>query len=115
MRNRSQLETRFLNIWKKIEGQELVEELKFHPDRKWRFDFAHPETWIAVEVEGGIWDQSRHTRPVGFIKDCEKYNAGIVLGWYIFRLPGYLITEETLTEIKTLICLRLTQSTPPPN
>ena len=115
MRNRSQLETRFLTIWKRIEGPELVEELKFHPERKWRFDFAHPPTMVAVEVEGGIWDQSRHTRPAGFIKDCEKYNAGLVLGWFIFRLPGILITPDSLTEIKNIICQRITRNTLPPN
>ena len=115
MRNRSQLETRFLTIWKKIEGPELVEELKFHPDRKWRFDFAHPSTMVAIEIEGGIWDQSRHTRPAGFIKDCEKYNSGLILGWFIFRLPGILITQDSLTEIKNTICQRITRNTPPLN
>ncbi len=115
MRNRSVLETRFLTLWGRIDGPKLVEELKFHPSRKWRFDFAHPDTMVAVEIEGGIWDQSRHTRPVGFIKDCEKYNAGTKLGWFIFRLPGIFITEEALLEIKELICQLNTQNTPPLN
>jgi len=113
MRNRSVLETRFLTLWGRIDGPELVEELEFHPDRKWRYDFAHPASMVAVEIEGGIWDQSRHTRPAGFIKDCEKYNAGTKLGWFIFRLPGFLITEEALLEIKELICQPNMQNTPP--
>jgi very-short-patch-repair endonuclease len=115
MRKRSILETRFLTIWGRIDGPELVEELKFHPKRKWRYDFAHPATMVAIEIEGGIWDQSRHTRPIGFIKDCEKYNAGTNLGWHIFRLPGVLITSDSLEEIKNTICHRNTQNTAPPN
>ena len=78
MRNRSQLETRFLTIWKKIEGPELVEELKFHPDRKWRFDFAHPSTMVAIEVEGGI----------NFSNSKDVTNAGdniLVSGTTIFK------------------------------
>ena len=109
---RSQLETRFLNLWKKLHGPELTEEHKFHPDRKWRFDFADLDTKTAIEIEGGIWNQSRHTRPAGFIKDCEKYNTGTMLGSRIFRLPGVLINLETLEKIKEYIeCQRNTQST----
>ena len=28
-------------------------EFVFHPLRKWRFDFAWPEQFVAAEVEGG--------------------------------------------------------------
>ena len=28
-------------------------EYRFHPTRKWRFDYAWPENKIALEVEGG--------------------------------------------------------------
>ena len=29
------------------------ESLRFAPPRRWRFDFAWPERFLAVEVEGG--------------------------------------------------------------
>jgi len=113
---RSQLEIRFLNLWKKMSGPKLVEEFQFHPERKWRFDFADLDTKTAIEIEGGVWNQSRHTRPAGFIKDCEKYNTGTLLGWKIFRLPGHWITKDTLEKIKEyIICQKTTQNTPPPN
>ena len=60
-------------------------EYKFHPKRKWRFDFAIMDPKIAIEFEGGIYRRSRHTSPVGYTKDCEKYNAATLLGWKILR------------------------------
>ena len=62
-----------------------VVEYKFHPQRKWKYDFAHPVYKIACEIEGAVWTNGRHTRGSGFVKDMEKYNAGTVLGWQILR------------------------------
>jgi very-short-patch-repair endonuclease len=60
-------------------------EFKFHPDRKWRFDFAWPHARIALEIEGGVWTGGRHTRGSGFLRDMDKYNAAGILGWRVFR------------------------------
>jgi hypothetical protein len=61
-------------------------EYRFHPERKWRFDYAWPNHFlIAVEIEGAIWTGGRHTRGSGFAKDMEKYNAAGKLGWRVFR------------------------------
>lgn len=64
---------------------EFVEEYKFHPDRKWRFDFAIPERMIAVEYEGIFSKKSRHTTVGGYSADVEKYNAAAKLGWKVLR------------------------------
>ena len=70
-------------------------EFKFHPTRKWRFDFAWADARIAVEIEGGIWTSGRHTRGRGFMGDLEKYNEAQALGWRIFRFtPKQLRTGE---------------------
>lgn len=61
-------------------------EYKFHPERKWAFDFAWPEQKLAVECEGGTkFGKSRHSYGKGFEGDCEKYNAAQVLGWRVLR------------------------------
>lgn len=65
-------------------------EYRFHPTRKWRFDYAWPfvngkEAKIALEIEGGIWSGGRHTRGRGYIDDMEKYNEAARLGWRVFR------------------------------
>jgi very-short-patch-repair endonuclease len=67
----------------KIDGYQ--QEYRFHPERMWRFDFANPEKMIAVEVEGGVFSQGRHTRGKGFEDDCEKYNAAALMGWKVLR------------------------------
>lgn len=60
-------------------------EFRFHRTRRWRFDFCWPDKKIAVEIEGAVWIQGRHTRGSGFVKDMEKYNEAGKLGWRIFR------------------------------
>lgn len=73
-------------------------EYRFHPTRKWRFDFAWCEYKVAVEVEGGVWSRGRHVRGQGFIDDCEKYNAAAALGWRVFRFPGSQVEDGTALE-----------------
>jgi len=115
-RTQSALERKFEIMWRELGGPALVEEHKFHPVRKWRFDFAHMESKTAIELEGGVGNRSRHTATAGYIKDCEKYNTATALGWRVFRIPGYWLTFNKLTEIKDAIsCQTNTPNTPPPN
>jgi hypothetical protein len=62
-----------------------VAEHRFHAERMWRFDYAWIDAKIALEVEGGIWTQGRHTRGKGVLADMQKYNAAAVLGWRLLR------------------------------
>jgi hypothetical protein len=96
---------------------DVVKELKFHPKRLWRFDYAIPEYKIAIEVEGGAFKKrqykdkktgesittigGRHNSAVGFLNDMEKYNSAAILGWRVFR-----VTPETLISGSTLEMLR---------
>jgi hypothetical protein len=60
-------------------------EFRFHPVRRWRFDYAWPAHKLALEVEGGVWTGGRHTRGAGFVKDMEKYNEAAAAGWRLIR------------------------------
>ena len=66
-------------------------QYKFHPSRKWKFDFAWPAIKLAVEVEGGIWINGRHSRASGMQKDMEKYNAAVKLGWRVLRYSTAMV------------------------
>lgn len=98
---RQRLENKFLFIWKALNGPELVREHRFVSNRKWRFDFAHLETCVAIEIEGGTWGKkkSRHTTGKGYADDCEKYNAAQDLFWKVFRLTADMITAKQAEKI----------------
>jgi len=84
-----------------------LREYKFHPQRRWRMDFAWPELSLAVEVEGGIWNYGRHNRPAGFISDTEKYNAAAQMGFTVLRFAGPQIRNGTaLMQVEDIILAR---------
>lgn len=73
-----------------------VQEHRFHPSRRWRFDFAWIESRVAVEIDGGTFAHSgysRHTTGVGFRKDCEKLNAATVAGWRVLRFTYDMVRD----------------------
>jgi len=79
-------------------------EYRFHPTRRWRFDFAWPELKLAVEVDGGTWTYGRHSRPLGIEQDCEKYGEAQLLGWTVYRCTGSMVkTGKAFATIKKLI------------
>ncbi len=83
---------------------EAETEFHFHPVRKWRFDFAWPEQKVALEVEGGVFIQGRHSRGSGMKKDMEKYNAAALLGWRVFRVtPRQCMMVETASMMKQAV------------
>lgn len=94
----------FTQICAKEMGVECVKEYRFYKSRQWRFDYALPLYKIALEVEGGVWTQGRHVRPVGFLGDMNKYNTATLLGWRVFRTtPSKLLSQDTITLIKNAI------------
>lgn len=69
----------------------FVREYKFHPTRKWRFDFADVDRKIAVECEGGVFSYGGHVRGKGYMNDTEKYNQAQIFGWKVLR---YCTTKQ---------------------
>ena len=82
---------------------EPVRELKFHPVRKWRFDFAFPDRMVAVECEGGVWTQGRHTRGSGVVADMEKYNEAACMGWSVFRFDAGSIKDGSAVQFMAAV------------
>lgn len=63
-------------------------EFRFHPTRRWQFDWAFHAERLAIEIEGAAFKSGggRHTRGAGFRKDLEKYAEAAILGWRIVRV-----------------------------
>ena len=74
-------------------------EYKFHPKRKWKFDFAFPHAMVAVEIEGGTYLRGRHVRPEGFRNDCIKYNEAALMGWKVLRGDSQMVKNGVLLSL----------------
>lgn len=72
---------------------EPVREHRFHPTRRWKFDFAWQDRWLAVECEGGAYVEGRHSRGPGFEADLEKYAEATAMGWTVLRCSPRQIEE----------------------
>ena len=79
-------------------------EYRFAPPRRWRFDFAWPAHKVAVEIEGIVYREGggRHQRGAGFVADCEKYEAALLNGWRVYRIPGPWVTDWRPEVMSTL-------------
>lgn len=90
----SKHEVKFVQIWGWLNGPTLEREVKFWPERKFRFDFCHMKTMVAVEVDG-----FGHQKSNRYNADIEKLNKAAELGYRVYRLTPNLITANKLTEI----------------
>jgi very-short-patch-repair endonuclease len=90
---------------------QLVEEHKFHPSRRFRFDHALPDIWLAIETEGGQYSKfgGRHNRD----RDRFKYNLASSMGWTVLRVSPQVLTDDPLEFVEVLaaaieVCKRRT-------
>jgi very-short-patch-repair endonuclease len=78
-------------------------EYRFHPQRRWRFDFFLPEHRIAIEVEGGTWTRGRHVRGKGFESDLRKMNEATKMGIRVFKFTTNMVERaESKTFLREL-------------
>ena len=89
----------------KAEKIAFTREYRFHSTRRWRLDFLIPgadrSSSLAIEVDGGIYKQGRHTRGKGFESDCEKLNECAILGFKVLRFStGQVKRGEAIALIK---------------
>lgn len=88
-------------------GRRVVKELKFHPMRRWRFDYAIPDVKVAIEIDGGLFGKGhlgRHSGGMGQKNDMEKMNAAAVLGWAVLHFtPDQRFSEYCFSTIKETV------------
>jgi hypothetical protein len=96
----------------------FVPELKFHRERKFRFDFAifrgitesqarkfqygKENIIFAIEYEGIFSTNSRHTNKMGYSKDTDKYRLAAMEGWVVLRYTK-LNYQSILEDLEKLI------------
>lgn len=86
----------FLGYWRLLTpsyAEQPEPEYKFHPDRRWRFDWAFPHHKVAVEVDGRAYHVKgggRHAQD----SDREKLNAATALGWRVFRFSVKMLEDD---------------------
>lgn len=101
---RQPLNDAFTLLCRKELGERCEKEWKFHPVRKWRFDYSIPKYKIAIEIDGGVWTYGRHNRSAGYLADMEKFNAAAALGWVVLKFtPQQQYTRKTLEIIRQTI------------
>lgn len=69
---------------RQVFGPRLVTEYKFHPTRKWKFDYALLAEKIGIEFDG-LYGGGAHTSPAMVAKDSEKINQAQLHGWVVIR------------------------------
>jgi hypothetical protein len=83
---------------------EPVFEYKFHHVRKWRFDVAWVEKKLAIEIQGGIFIQGRHSRGAALLKEWKKLNEAARLGWrVIYCQPKDACTIDIVDTIRDIL------------
>lgn len=88
-----------------MRGHMPQREYRFHPVRKWRFDFAWPTIKLALEIDGGTWaGKASHASGSGIARDMEKINEAILLGWRVLRsTSGMVKSGEALNLVRRAI------------
>jgi len=90
---RKRLEKLLASQMSAVRLPDAVRQHRFHPTRRWQFDFSYPEIKLAIEVEGGTWVNGAHNRGAHYESDCEKYNAAALLGWVVLRYTTNMVRD----------------------
>jgi hypothetical protein len=90
-----------------------VPQFKFHPERRWRFDFGFPAELVVVDIDGGIFaaengaTAGRHARGAGIMGGFEKRNAAAELGFCVLCYgPPQIRSGEAAVQIERIVSAR---------
>lgn len=105
----SALEDQFLSSWQAHHPRLILERefsdiaawekdyqerhAKNKRSRRYRLDFAHPDSCTGIEIQGGVYNRGRHVTGSGYERDCRKYNLAYTSGWTIFLLTSQMAKE----------------------
>lgn len=105
---KDRLENKFLEAWRTLHPDmpEPVREHRFHPVRKWKFDFAFPEVKLAIELDGGSFMGGGHNRGAQQKKDQDKANVALSLGWRVLRFSTKHLSKpaDVCDHVNRVLC-----------
>lgn len=104
MKEDSNKEASLLFYMKALGGGKIPspsKQYKFHPTRKFQFDFAWVDKKVAVECDGGRYQfgGGRHSSP----GDYDKLNEAAILGWKVIRFLNEQIDKDPSKCVDTII------------
>jgi very-short-patch-repair endonuclease len=103
---RQRLEDAFLAAWEAFAGTRWPppeREHKFHPERRWRFDFAWPQIGLAIEIQGGTFVGGRHSRGPAQHSEYDKHNAAVALGWRVLTFDAKHLSKANINDALELV------------
>lgn len=97
--SKSDLEQTFETYWEMFGGElELVCQYKFHPDYRYRADYAHVDSKTLIEIQGGLWGNGGHNRPLAYMKDCERATHAMERGYIIIPITRHSLGLDALNK-----------------
>ena len=92
-------------------GLTLVPEFTFSDEHGYRFDFFHPPSGVAIEVQGGIWlPRGGHNTGAGLLRDMAKENLALSLGYRVFKcVPTDLCMDDTRDMFRRIVEVALNE------
>lgn len=81
-------------------------EHKFHPERRWRFDWACSELRLALELDGVTYfgkSLGGHQTAKGIEGDLEKRNAAVELGWVVLHYTQRQVEKDPVGTIEQVL------------
>ena len=81
-----EMEYRFSPTFTNEKGEEV-------PCRQWRMDVACPSLRKGVEIDGAMFTGGRHGGGRSVVRDMEKQNCAVVLGWCVLHLRPEQLKE----------------------
>jgi hypothetical protein len=77
-----------------------VHEFEFALPRRWRFDHVF-DGWLALEVQGGLFVEGRHSRGAALLCEHEKLNLAVIHGYSVmFCTPDDVSSGRIFPIIK---------------
>ncbi len=90
----SELEEAFLKAWMKRYPKHMPAlQHRFHPTRKFRFDFAWPTKKVAVEIQGY---GPGHFSLLGATKDYDRLIECLKLNWRVIYFTNMHLSDKRM-------------------